>query len=151
MISLGLLTIWNSHFLYLVAFKSSSTLGEFHTFSSSKTLKGAVFLNKDTFFRVTGMELAHIPTFLLWPWGKKMDWLTSKRPSTNCQDITFAISRHMIQMKVWFSAVHTHLCLGGCPNPSKVEQCWKCTFLNLYTHGKTKLASKKFSTFGLQR
>ena len=49
MISLGLLTIWSSHFLYLVAFKSSSTLGEFHTFSSSKTLKRAVFLKKAIF------------------------------------------------------------------------------------------------------
>ena len=27
-----------------------------------------------------------------------------------------------------------HMRLGGCPNPNKMEQCWKCTFLNLYTH-----------------
>ena len=37
------------------------------------------------------------------------------------------------------------------PNPSKMEQCWECTFLKIYTHLKTKLASKFFSTFGLQR
>ena len=29
----------------------------------------------------------------------------------------------------WKSAV--------CPNPSKMEQCWECTFLNLHTHVKT--------------
>ena len=44
-----------------------------------------------------------------------------------------------------------YMWLGGCPNLSKMEQCWECTFLNLYSHVKTKLASKKFSTFGLQR
>ena len=31
-----------------------------------------------------------------------------------------------------------HMWLGGCPNPSKMEQCWECTFLNLYTHVNTK-------------
>ena len=35
-------------------------------------------------------------------------------------------------------AVAADMCLGGCPNPSKIEQCVKSTFLNLYTHGKTK-------------
>ena len=28
--------------------------------------------------------------------------------------------------------------LGGCPNPSKMEQCCECTFLNLYAHVKSK-------------
>ena len=23
----------------------------------------------------------------------------------------------------------SHMWLGGCPNPSKMEQCWECTFL----------------------
>ena len=32
----------------------------------------------------------------------------------------------------------SHMWLGGCPNPSKMEQCWECTFLNLYAHVKTK-------------
>ena len=40
--------------------------------------------------------------------------------------------------------IGSHMWLGGCPNPSKIEQCWKCTFLNLYAHVKTKWASKKF-------
>ena len=31
-----------------------------------------------------------------------------------------------------------HMWLGACPNPSKMEQCWECTFLNLNTHVKTK-------------
>ena len=31
-----------------------------------------------------------------------------------------------------------HMWLGGCPNPSKMEQFWECTFLKLYTHVKTK-------------
>ena len=25
----------------------------------------------------------------------------------------------------------SHMWLVGCPNPSKIEQCWECTFLNL--------------------
>ena len=28
--------------------------------------------------------------------------------------------------------------LGGCFNPSIIEQCWEYTFLNLYIHVKTK-------------
>ena len=39
---------------------------------------------------------------------------------------------------------YPHIWLGGCPNPSKMEQCWECTFLNLYAHVKTKWASKSF-------
>ena len=31
-----------------------------------------------------------------------------------------------------------HMWLGGCPNPSKIEKCWECTFLIVYTHVKTK-------------
>ena len=44
-----------------------------------------------------------------------------------------------------------HMWLGGCPKPSKIEQCWECTFMNFYAHVKTKLISKNFSTFGPQR
>ena len=43
-----------------------------------------------------------------------------------------------------------HMWLVGCPNPSKIEQCWECTFLNLYTRMKTKWASKFFSLFSLR-
>ena len=39
----------------------------------------------------------------------------------------------------------------GCPNPSKMEQSWKCTFLKLFTHTNTKLASKTNSIIGLQQ
>ena len=31
-----------------------------------------------------------------------------------------------------------HMWLVGSPNPSKIEQGWECTFLNIYTHVKTK-------------
>ena len=31
-----------------------------------------------------------------------------------------------------------HMWLGGCSNPRKIEQCWECTFFNLYAHVKTK-------------
>ena len=31
-----------------------------------------------------------------------------------------------------------HMWLGGCPNPSKIEKCWECTFLSLYAHVKKK-------------
>ena len=42
--------------------------------------------------------------------------------------------------EIFFIVVHLpmHMWLGGCPNPSKMEQCWECTFLNLYAHVKTK-------------
>ena len=31
-----------------------------------------------------------------------------------------------------------HMWVGGCPNPNKIEQYLKSTFLNLYAHVKTK-------------
>ena len=31
-----------------------------------------------------------------------------------------------------------HMWLVGCPNPSKIEQSWECTFLKLSTHMNTK-------------
>ena len=47
--------------------------------------------------------------------------------------------------------VGRHMWLEGCPNPSKMEQSWECTFLRLFTHTNTKLASKTNSIIGLQR
>ena len=41
--------------------------------------------------------------------------------------------------------------LEGCPNPYKMEQSWECTFLKLFTHTSTNLASKKIFIIGLQR
>ena len=33
------------------------------------------------------------------------------------------------------------------PNPNKMEQCWECIFLKVYTQVITKIASKFFFTF----
>ena len=33
------------------------------------------------------------------------------------------------------------------PNPNKIEQCWECIFLKVYTQVITKIASKFFFTF----
>ena len=35
-------------------------------------------------------------------------------------------------------AVAVDMWPGGCPNPSEIEQCWECIFLNLYAPVKTK-------------
>ena len=48
------------------------------------------------------------------------------------------------------SLLHTHMWLEGCPNPHKMEQSWECTFLELFAHMNTKLASKKEFINGLQ-
>ena len=60
-------------------------------------------------------------------------------------------SRGYVSLKLDIFLHNFHMCLGGCPNPRKIERGWECTFLNLYTHVKTKRASKKFSTFDLHR
>ena len=40
--------------------------------------------------------------------------------------------------------------LMGCPNPSKFEQSWECTFLKVFTHMNTKWILKTIFTTGLQ-
>ena len=39
-----------------------------------------------------------------------------------------------------------HIWLEGCPKPYKMEKCQGCTFLELFIHINTKLASKKISS-----
>ena len=54
-----------------------------------------------------------------------------------------AMMKHIMRMpKMIANTFHKgmrgkHIWLGGCPNPSKFEQCWEYA-LNLYTHVKTK-------------
>ena len=40
-----------------------------------------------------------------------------------------------------------HMWLVELPNPNKMEQCWECIFLKVYTQVITKIASKFFFTF----
>ena len=40
-----------------------------------------------------------------------------------------------------------HMWLVEPPNPNKIEQCWECIFLKVYTQVITKIASKFFFTF----
>ena len=43
-----------------------------------------------------------------------------------------------------------HMWLLGWPNPYKMEQSWECTFLRLFTHTNTNLASKNNFIIGLK-
>ena len=47
-----------------------------------------------------------------------------------------------VQMKC-YSTQYGHMWLKGCHNPYKMEQSWKCTFLKLFTHMKTKSGWEK--------
>ena len=40
--------------------------------------------------------------------------------------------------------------LIGYPNPFKLQQIWECTFLKVFDHTKTKLASKQFFSWQIQ-
>ena len=53
-------------------------------------------------------------------------------------------------LKYLKTLMHCHMWLEGCPNPYKMEQCWECTFLELFTHMNTKWALKKDFIIGLQ-
>ena len=44
-----------------------------------------------------------------------------------------------------------HMLLIGCPNPYKLQQSWGFTFLKVFTHTKTKWASRKIFTNLLQK
>ena len=45
---------------------------------------------------------------------------------------------------------YAHTWLMGCPNPCKLQKNWECTFVKVFTHTKTKWASKKHFIIGLQ-
>ena len=58
------------------------------------------------------------------------------------------VKKSQIEVKLNFLLwMMCHMWLVEPPNPNKIEQCWECIFLKVYTQVITKIASKFFFTF----